>query len=172
MPLKDIICKVCVSIEENALVRMDESPSGCSKCGSVRSFMVSMPAKTGSLWGDNYGHSSNVNGTFDRGLGATYHNSRERESIMKAKGLIPLSDVGGDNFIKDRLTSEATIKAQQDQVVKLYKDKVSEYGGGDIGQVKAIEELFPARECLDGTGNSGIINANPFTGEQTSTEEI
>lgn len=44
-----------------------------------------MPARTGSSWGDS-------NAYFDRGLGMTVKNTQHKERIMKAKGLMPLSD--------------------------------------------------------------------------------
>ena len=123
-----------------------------------------MPARTSARWGD-CGGAHGVNGTYDRGLGATYHNSMEREAIMKAKGLVSLEDVGGDHFVQDRLSAEQRTKAEQDKVLSSYHTKVTEYGGDEQAKVKAIEDLFPARECLENTGNTAIINANPCTGE-------
>lgn len=136
---------------EEVLVKMDAEPPVCKECGSERKFLISMPAKTSGRWGDNTGKYG-VNGCFDRGLGATYYNSMEREAICKAKGLIPLSDVGGDNFVEKRLTEEAQIKRDQDRILQSYHDKIAYYGGGDEAKIKAIEEILPAKDCLSGGG--------------------
>ena len=123
-----------------------------------------MPARTSARWGDSgTGAASNVQGTYDRGLGVTYHNSMEREAIMKAKGLVSLEDVGGDHFVQDRLSAERRTKAEQDKVLSSYHTKVTEYGGDEQAKVKAIEDLFPARECLENTGNTAIIKPSELT---------
>jgi hypothetical protein len=108
---------------------------------------------------------SNVNGFFDRGLGATYYNSMEREKIAKSKGLVPLEDVGGDSFIDNRMAAELNIKAQQDKILNDYLGKVEEYGGSIQAKVRAIEEILPAKDCLGNTGNVDLLSRNTFTGE-------
>lgn len=171
MPLRDTICLKCNTIKE-VLVKMNALPDTC-ECGTQKIFALPLIARTSARWGDSgTGAASNVNGTYDRGLGATYHNSMEREAIMKAKGLISLEDVGGDNFVSDRFASEIKIKAEQDAILESYHTKVADYGGTEQAQIKAIEELFPARECLDNVGNTATINANPWTGQTTYSEDI
>lgn len=163
MPLRDEACLSCNTITE-VLCKWDAGPETCS-CGTTKIVLVSMPARTSARWGDaGIAASSNVNGVFDRGLGATYHNSMEREAICKAKGLVPLSDVGGDHFIADRLSAEKDIKSKQDAILASYHSKVAEYGGGKAAQVKAAEEIMPARDCLDKAGNVDILLSNSFTG--------
>jgi hypothetical protein len=150
---------------------MSAEPEMC-ECGERKIFAVSMPAKTSMRWGDSgCGASSNINGVFDRGLGTTYKNSMERDAICKAKGLIPLSDVGGDHFVADRLSAEKDIKAKQDAILASYHNKVAEYGGDKQAQVKAIQEILPASDCLGNEGNVDILSANSFTG-QSLNEDI
>ena len=156
MPLREAACKQCMNIEE-VLVKMDAEAPSCKVCGSERKFLLSMPAKTSGRWGDNTGKYG-VNGCYDRGLGATYYTSMEREAICKAKGLIPLSDVGGDNFVEKRLSDQAQLKSNQDRILQAYHDKVSYYGGGNEGKIKAIEEVFPASDCLHETGAVNTIS--------------
>lgn len=156
MPLKDAACKHCMKIEE-VLLKMDELCPPCKVCGGERKFLISMPAKTSGRWGDNTGKYG-VNGCFDRGLGATYYNSMEREAICKAKGLIPLSDVGGDKFVEKRLSEQAQLKNDQDRILQAYNDKTSYYGGGVQGKIRAIEEVFPASDCLHETGAVNTIS--------------
>lgn len=169
MPLYDFKCNKHGKFED--LVSFSTTTLPCPKCNEPAVKMICMPARTSGRWGD-CGGTHGVNGTYDRGLGATYHNSMEREAIMKAKGLISLDDVGGDNFVSDRFASEIKIKAEQDAILESYHTKVADYGGTEQAQIKAIEELFPARECLDNVGNTATINANPWTGQTTMSEEI
>lgn len=167
--LRDEACLSCNTIEE-VLCKWDAEPATCS-CGTKKIVLVSMPAKTAMRWGDcGMGASSNINGVFDRGLGTTYKNSMEREAICKAKGFIPLSEVGGDHFIADRLSAEKDIKAKQDAVLASYHNKVAEYGGDKAAQVKAIQEILPANDCLGNEGNVDILSSNSFTGSSLNEE--
>jgi hypothetical protein len=126
--------------------------------------MMSLPAKTSGKWGDQTGKWG-VNGFYDRGLGATYYTSAEREKIARSKGLVPLEDVGGDSFIENRFSAERNIREQQDKILQDYKDKVKEYGGSIQAKVRAIEEVLPAKDCIGETGNVKTLAANSFTGE-------
>jgi len=94
----------------------------------------------------------------------------EREAICKAKGLVPLSEVGGDDFVTNRLAAEKDIKAQQDKILQTYLDKVETYGGDVKAKVRAIEETLPANDCLGNEGNVAVLNANTFTGEKVDFE--
>lgn len=160
----DVMCWKCRKIEE-IISRYDDPTSECPMCGTERKRLPSAPAKTAMRWGDNGTRaSSNVNGTYDRGLGATYHTSMEREAICKAKGLVPLSEVGGDDFVQKRMNTEIEIKAQQDKVLQTYLDKVDTYGGSQQAKVRAVEETFSAKDCLGNEGAVGILSKNVHTG--------
>ena len=164
MPIYDYACYTCKKVEEKFVKFSDKDTQSCT-CGKGMVRLVSAPAKTVGRWGDQTGKWG-VNGYFDRGLGATYYSSAEREKIAKAKGLIPLEDVGGDSFIENRMAAELNIKAEQDKILQSYKDKVAEYGGSKQAQVRAIEEILPAKDCLGNEGNVAILGANTFTGEK------
>lgn len=156
MPIFEEACIVCNKIEE-VIKKYEEPTSDCPKCGSTRKRLISAHAHTPGRFGDNTGKYG-VNGCFDRGLGATYYNSMEREAICKAKGLIPLSDVGGDKFVETRLNEQAQLKNDQDRILQAYNDKTSYYGGGVQGKIRAIEEVFPASDCLHETGAVNTIS--------------
>jgi hypothetical protein len=148
------------------ILGLSESPSACPTCGGERRILFSLVAKTPLRWGDSQAPS--VNGFFDRGLGASYHTSMEREKIARSKGLIPLEDVGGDNFVEARLSQEKSIKDEQDRILRAYKDKVETYGGSKAAQCRAIEEILPASDCL---GNSGAVKALSDTITPTTISE-
>ncbi len=165
MPIHDYACFDCEKIEEKfiKMSQVNEAMS-CSSCGKEMKRMMSLPAKTAGKWGDQTGKWG-VNGFYDRGLGATYYTSAEREKIARAKGLVPLEDVGGDSFVENRFAAEKSIREQQDKILQEYKNKVTEYGGSIQAKVRAIEEVLPAKDCIGETGNVKTLAANPFTGE-------
>lgn len=165
MPIHDYACFECEKIEEK-FIKMSQvnDVMSCSACGKEMKRMMSLPAKTSGKWGDQTGKWG-VNGFYDRGLGATYYTSAEREKIARSKGLVPLEDVGGDSFIENRFSAERNIREQQDKILQDYKDKVKEYGGSIQAKVRAIEEVLPAKDCIGETGNVKTLAANSFTGE-------
>lgn len=164
MPLFDYICYTCKKQTDRLCKYENKDAQTCKDCDSPLHSLVSAPAKTAGKWGDQTGKWG-VNGCFDRGLGATYYTSMERERIAKSKGLVPLEDVGGDSFVEKRMSAELNIKAEQDKVLQSYKDKVAEYGGSIQAKVRAIEEVLPAKDCLGETGNVKTLSANINTGE-------
>jgi hypothetical protein len=164
MPIYDFICYTCKKQTDRLCKFENKDAQTCKDCDSPLHSLVSAPAKTAGKWGDQTGKWG-VNGCFDRGLGATYYTSMERERIAKSKGLVPLEDVGGDSFVEKRMSAELNIKAEQDKILQSYKDKVEEYGGSIQAKVRAIEEVLPAKDCLGETGNVKTLSANTFTGE-------
>lgn len=164
MPIYDFICYTCKKQTDRLCKFENKEEQTCKDCNSPLHSLVSAPAKTAGKWGDQTGKWG-VNGCFDRGLGATYYNSMDRERIAKSKGLVPLEDVGGDSFIEKRMSAELNIKAEQDKILQSYKDKVSEYGGSIQAKVRAIEEVLPAKDCLGETGAVKTLSANINTGE-------
>lgn len=164
MPMYDFICYTCKKQTDRLCKFENKESQTCKDCDSPLHSLVSAPAKTAGKWGDQTGKWG-VNGCYDRGLGATYYNSMDRERIAKSKGLIPLEDVGGDSFVEKRMSAELNIKAEQDKILQSYKDKVSEYGGSIQAKVRAIEEVLPAKDCLGETGNVDLLSRSTFTGE-------
>jgi putative FmdB family regulatory protein len=166
MPIYDYMCYTCKKQTDRLVKFENKDIQYCSVCDDRLKTLVSAPAKTAMKWGvSGMRAASNVNGVFDRGLGATYYNSMEREKIAKSKGLVPLEDVGGDSFIDNRMAAELNIKAQQDKILADYLGKVEEYGGSIQAKVRAIEEILPAKDCLGNTGNVDLLSRNINTGE-------
>jgi hypothetical protein len=164
MPIHDYACLDCNKIEEKFIKMSQVNDTFDCSCGKPMKRLMSAPAKTAGKWGDQTGKWG-VNGCFDRGLGATYYTSAEREKIARSKGLVPLEDVGGDSFVENRMSAELNIKAEQDKILQSYKDKVAEYGGSVQAKVRAIEEVLPAKDCLGETGAVKTLSANINTGE-------
>lgn len=112
----------------------------CATCGGSAKLVPSMPARTSGRWGDG----GNINGTFDRGLGARYHSTMEKEKIMKAKGLVSLEDLKRD-YVEDRLESDRAENAKIDAFTDRWHKATVETGGDKI---KALELATPAHEVL------------------------
>ena len=117
----------------------EEKP--CSKCGGRAIRMLPVVAKTPGRWGDQTGKYG-VNGFFDRGLGATYYNSMEKEKLMDAKGLTTLSSFG-DDYVDDSLDKQTESDLRHERNIKTFKAKMAKTGG-DAG--KAIAETFTLSE--------------------------
>ena len=164
MPMYDFICYTCKKQTDRLCKYENKDAQTCKDCDSPLHSLVSAPAKTAGKWGDQTGKWG-VNGCYDRGLGATYYNSMDRERIAKSKGLVPLEAVGGDSFIEKRMSAELNIKMEQDKILQSYKDKVEQYGGSVQAKVRAIEEVLPAKDCIGETGAVKTLSANTFTGE-------
>lgn len=109
----------------------------CPHCQKTAVKKLSAPAYTPGRWGDQTGKYG-VNGFFDRGLGATYHTSMEREKLMEAKGLVSLSDFD-DNYVEDKAQETIAHQTMQDANLKEYKENVQKFGGD---KAKAIGETF------------------------------
>jgi hypothetical protein len=89
----------------------------------------SLIAQTSLRWGDNTGRFG-VNGFYDRGLGATYHNTVERDQIMKRKGLVPLDEIGGDAELDRRIEKQKTDAKKAEVYTNTFTQ--AEAGGADM----------------------------------------
>lgn len=147
MPLMNYKCKSCGHIEEELVKRPVPQSLDCVQCGAPapRVEVGYLIAKTPGRWGDQTGKYG-VNGHYDYGLGATYHNSMEKERIMKSKGLIPLSDLGTHAW--DDAQDRARVKAgKRATLVDNYNAAKAKHGD-DTAAVMA--EAMPADKCIRG----------------------
>lgn len=112
----------------------------CASCGGSTKLIPSLPARTSARWGDG----GNINGTFDPGLGVRYHNTMEKEKIMRQKGLVSLEDMP-QHFIEDRMESDQAENAKIDAFTQRWHQATVETGGDKI---KALEIAVPAHEAL------------------------
>jgi|TARA_R110002051_G_scaffold152207_1_gene224830 hypothetical protein len=141
MPLFDYFCGE--HVHEALFLPREEVPEDikCPVCGDVATKQLSMPASTPGRWGDQTGKFG-VNGFYDRGLGARYQTSMQREKIMDAKGLVPESSFG-KHHVEDTLQRQTAHQKQQDANIARYKNNVKKFEG-DKG--RAIAETFTVAE--------------------------
>lgn len=152
MPIYEYGCNECTARAED-LFRVDEAPAAmpCPRCstGELRR-LVSLPAHTPGRWGDQTGRHG-VNGVYDRGLGARYHTSMERERLCKERGLVPLSDLG-DDWWQNQTDKQLADKAREEGLAESLLTTSARLGG-DMS--RAIAEVMPARDILAGKYDIG-----------------
>jgi len=145
LPLYDFLCRNvdCGTVIED-LVPVDIKEILCFKCQSPAARLVSMPAKTASLWGDScFG----INGTFNRGLGTHITSRAQEDAICKERGLVREADLQ-THWHSDNNKRLQDDKAALDKVSNDYHAAVLSHGDDPERHIKACTETFPANEML------------------------
>jgi hypothetical protein len=142
MPLFDYFCGN--HVHEALFLPKEEIPNQiqCPECGQLALKQLSMPASTPGRWGDQTGKYG-VNGFFDRGLGTRYHTSMERDAIMDAKGLAPLSSFD-QHHVEDTMEKTITENKRQDSNIARYKANLKKFNGDKsmaVGETFSVSEM-------------------------------
>lgn len=149
MPLREYRCVDC-EYTSTELIKGDYPKEiECPECKAeghiaIAKYVISLPAKTSLSWGDNTGRFG-VNGYYDRALGATYHNSAERDAICKAKGMVPLEEIGEAYCEKIVNKTRKEVARAEADTIALEAAIVKHNGNME----KAVVEAFPAKQCLE-----------------------
>ena len=150
MPIYAFRCPSC-GREQETLMSYERSKTAeviCEPCSMAMVKLISLPAKTASLWGVDWrdGLSSNQ---FSHALGRKVTSKREEAKILQERGFVSENDLGKDWF--DNTQAKQLEKFQeQDRRTETYTKTLAETGSKEM----AIEKAFPAHECLDGTLDS------------------
>lgn len=142
MPLYDAVCPQHGKFE--ALAKWDATIT-CRQCGAESKRMVSIPAKTATLWNSGWNSGLEGSGFYSYSAGQHVTNKREEERIMKSRGFINEKDLGGENFYNDYMTAKKNERDELDATAKTYRDNLQKYDGDKI---RAVTETFPAHEML------------------------
>jgi putative FmdB family regulatory protein len=142
MPLYDAVCPQHGKFE--ALAKWDATIV-CKQCGTESKRLVSVPAKTATLWNSGWNSGLSNNGFYSHSAGQRVANQREEEKIMKSRGFINEKDLGGDNFYNDYMTKQKNDRDDLDSMSKSYRDNLAKFDGD---KVRAVTETFPAHEML------------------------
>ena len=127
MPIREFKCANGHITERLLKMSDDRTETNCQSCNQTASSIVSLIAFTPLRYGDCTGKYG-VNGFHDRGLGATYHNSMERDAIMKQKGLISWEEAGGDAAYDRYKTTQIATARGQDAYLETFDTVVSQGG--------------------------------------------
>jgi hypothetical protein len=151
MPLVDFKCEEhgvaelllkraeCESIDSGASQVM------CTDCDKPMVKLISMPAKTATLWHGNWSSGLSSSGFHSSSVGGRVANKREEEKIMRARGFIREKDLGGDGFY-DKMTQKGRDERERlDNMATTYIDNLKKFDGD---KMKAVEHTFPAHEML------------------------
>lgn len=109
--------------------------------------MVSLPAKTASLWNSGWNKGLDGQGVYSVALGKKVHSRREEAKILEAKGFVSEADLA-PHWWEDQQAKKLEKIVEQDRLTNLYNSKVTEYGGDKI---RAMTETFTTEACLDGS---------------------
>jgi putative FmdB family regulatory protein len=142
MPLYDAVCPQHGKFE--ALAKWDATIT-CRQCGAESKRMVSIPAKTATLWNSGWNSGLEGSGFYSYSAGQHVTNKREEERIMKSRGFINEKDLGGENFYNDYMTEKKNERDELDATAKTYRDNLQKYDGDKI---RAVTETFPEHEML------------------------
>lgn len=142
MPLYDAVCPQHGKFE--ALAKWDATIT-CRQCGAESKRLVSVPAKTATLWNAGWNSGLSNNGFYSYSAGQQVSNKREEEKIMRSRGYINEKDLGGENFYNDYMTEKKNERDALDATAKTYRENLAKFDGD---KVRAVTETFPAHEML------------------------
>jgi len=147
MPIFQWRCDACGYTAEHLMSyeRSKNVEVVCEPCSLAMRKLVSMPAKTPTLWNAGWteGLSSNM---YSHALGRQVANKREEERIMNANGFVNEKDLG-DGWFENAQSKIIEKRKEQDRRSAIYQKTLEETGDAN----KAVETAFPAKDCLDGT---------------------
>lgn len=143
MPLYDAVCRQHGKFE--ALTKWDATIV-CPSCGAESRRLVSIPARTATLWNAGWNSGLSNNGFYSYSAGRRVADKREEETIMKSRGFINEKDLGGENFYNDYMTQAKNDRDHLDSMSKTYRDNLKAFDGD---KVRAVTETFPAHAMLE-----------------------
>lgn len=124
---------------------MSQPTLPCPACGEPGVKLVSMPAKTATLWNARWNEGLSNTGFFSPSVGGQVCDKRQEEEIMRKRGYINEKDLGGDSFYEGYTTSKKDELRELDRTSQTYRDNLKKYDGD---KVRAVTETFPAAEML------------------------
>ncbi len=148
MPMYEYACHKCKIYKEilQSITKMETEGCSCKRCGSKMEKLVSLPAKTPSLWNGGWTDGLSGYAQYDRGLGMTIYSETHRDKVLAERGLVRESDVGED-FIDRRISQMSDKKEKCDALDKRFDDAMDKFDGD---YRLAQEEAMPAQEILQG----------------------
>lgn len=142
MPLYDAVCPQHGKFE--TIAKWDATIT-CKQCGAESKRLVSVPAKTATLWNAGWNSGLSNCGFYSYSAGQQVSNKREEEKIMRSRGYINEKDLGGENFYNDYMTEKKNERDALDATAKTYRENLAKFDGD---KVRAVTETFPAHEML------------------------
>jgi len=147
MPCYEYKCDSCGGVSDHFMSwqRSQEVDIICGKCEVPKRKLISLPAKTATLWNAGWNSGLSNNGFYSYSAGQQVANKREEEAIMRSRGYINEKDLGGENFYNDYMTEKKNERDALDATAKTYRENLRKFDGD---KVRAVTETFPAHEML------------------------
>ena len=143
MPLYDAVCPQHGQFE--TLAKWD-APIQCKQCGTESKRLVSVPARTVTLWNSGWNSGLNGSGFYSPSVGGMVGNKREEEQIMRSRGFINEKDLGGEDFYESYTSKKKDEMKELDKTSQTYRDNLKKFDGD---KVMAVTETFPAHAMLE-----------------------
>lgn len=147
MPLKVHRCASCEVDIELLLPKEEGALHVCGEPLVALGPGANLIAHTPNRWGDPLG---GVNGHYDRGLGARYSNTMERERIMRQRGVVHESEVSNKHFLEDNYERKVAEKAKHDAFAAKMEASSKKFEGDRFQAERALEDAMPAEAILRG----------------------
>lgn len=142
MPIYDAVCPEHGKFE--VLAKWDATIL-CKQCGAESKRMVSVPAKTATLWNSGWNSGLSNNGFFSYSAGQQVSNKREEEKIMRSRGYVNEKDLGGNDFYESYTESKKEENRKLDAEAARYRDNLAKFDGD---KVRAVTETWNAKDML------------------------
>jgi hypothetical protein len=124
---------------------MSQDSLPCPKCSQPGVKLVSMPAKTASLWNARWNEGLSNTGFYSISAGQQVCDKRQEEQIMNSRGYINEKDLGGDGFNDTKHQSIKDDVAKLEADAARYRSNLAKFEGD---KVRAVSETFPAKQML------------------------
>lgn len=147
MPIYEYKCDTCGGTSDHfmSFQRSQEVEVVCGRCDVPKRKMISLTAKTATLWNSGWNSGLNGSGFYSPSVGGMVGNKREEEQIMRSRGYVNEKDLGGENFYNDYMTEKKNERDALDATAKTYRENLAKFDGDKI---RAVSETFPAHEML------------------------
>ena len=117
----------------------------CALCKGDFEDVVTAPAKTPGLWGDQTG-TYGADGFFSKSLGKHVTSKHEEERIANKMGYVNYKDV--ETEVARKVSAKIDEDKHFDKLNDAYQARVKEGGNTYGAAIRAVEELLPAKEML------------------------
>lgn len=147
MPIYEYCCVEHGRFDD--LVPMGQQTHACPKCSQQSVKLISMPAKTATLWCSRWNEGLASTGFHSYSVGGQVCDKRQEEEIMKSRGFINESDLGGESWhcSKSQAIKDDAAKLEADAA--RYRANLAKFDGD---KALAVSETFPAKEMLAQAG--------------------
>jgi len=144
IPIYEFCCEEHGRFDD--LVPMGQMTHACPQCSQQSVKLVSMPAKTATLWNSRWNEGLSNTGFFSYSAGQQVCDKRQEEQIMNKKGFINEKDLGGDSWHASKSQAIKDDQSKLEADAARYRTNLKKFDGD---KVKAVEETFPAKQMLE-----------------------